>query len=133
MVDFGGFAFAVEPVIMSGQDKVCIHTLANLTPMKDSFAKELYKRDDIPQKRPIILRSLLIVHANEGQGSIHTFAHTSTHSHTHIHTLSHTHTHIHTFFRSSSQAPLQMLHPEIHQITKLKFLGTNSNTTQISI
>ena len=26
-----------------------------------SFAKELYKRDDILQKRPIILRSLLVV------------------------------------------------------------------------
>ena len=85
----------MEPVIRSGQDKVCIHTLAHLTPMKDSFPKEPYKRDDILQKRPIVLRSLLIVHANEGQGSIHTFAHTSTHSHTHIHTLSHTHTYTH--------------------------------------
>ena len=28
---------------------------------KVSFAKETYKRDDILQKRPIILRSLLIV------------------------------------------------------------------------
>ena len=26
-----------------------------------SFAKEPYKKDDVPQKRPIILRSLLIV------------------------------------------------------------------------
>ena len=29
--------------------------------VKVFFAKEPYKRDDIPQKRPIILRSLLIV------------------------------------------------------------------------
>jgi len=29
--------------------------------LEGSFAKETYKRDDILQKRPIILRSLLII------------------------------------------------------------------------
>jgi len=31
------------------------------------------------------------------------------------------------------QIPLNMLHHRIHQIQKLKFLGTNSNETKISI
>ena len=74
-----------------------------------SFAKEPYKRDDILQKRPIILRSLLIVatpyenetceyekrHTHEDARA---YAHTHTHMHTHIHTHTnmHTHTHAHT-------------------------------------
>jgi len=35
--------------------------LVGFLKLQGSFAKEPYKRDDIPQKRPIILRSLLIV------------------------------------------------------------------------
>jgi len=38
-----------------------VATLSRLLKIQVSFAKELYKRDYILQKRPIIVRSLLIV------------------------------------------------------------------------
>ena len=49
-----------------------------------SFAKEPYERDDILQKRPIILRSLLIV-ASPYQ-TVCVWTHTYTHTHTHTYT-----------------------------------------------
>ena len=65
-----------------------------------SFAKEPYKRDDILQKRPIILRRLLIV-ATPYHADLHTHTHTITHTHTHTHayTIIHTHTYTHTLPR----------------------------------
>jgi len=69
-----------------------------------SFAKEPYKRDDIPQKRPTILRSLLI-EATPYQTPRHCTHHTHTHTHPnmwvhayiYIHIYTHVHTHAHTY------------------------------------
>jgi len=53
-----------------------------------SFAKGTYKRDDILQKKPIILRSLLIVATPE---------HLRTHTHTYVHIYFYIYTRIHLF------------------------------------
>ena len=67
-----------------------------------SFAKEPYKRDYILHKRPVILRSLLIVatpYKNQHRISsakeklFHTFMRTNAHTHTQTHTCTHTRTH----------------------------------------
>jgi len=67
-----------------------------------SFAKEPYKRDDILRKRPMILRSLLIVatpyrsHITRTQTRHHLPSHTHMDTNTSsTHTLAHAHVHTH--------------------------------------
>ena len=55
-----------------------------------SFAKEPYKRDYILQKRPTILRSLLIVAPAYPVETVHVY----THTHNTVHVYTHTHKHI---------------------------------------
>ena len=57
-----------------------------------SFAKEPYKRDNILQKRPVILSILLTV----ATPYPHTHKHIRTHTRAHIHTQKHICTHKHT-------------------------------------
>ena len=59
-----------------------------------SFAKEPYKRDDILQKRLIILRSLRVV-ATPYQRDLYSQKHTLQHTHCNTHTLQHTYTATH--------------------------------------
>ena len=95
------------------------------------------------QKRPIILRSLLIAHTQMHAVALshahanthtqthtckhsltqahihthtHTFTHTSTHSHTHTHIHSHKHTVTHTSTQSLTQAHFH-LHQHAHSLT----------------
>ena len=65
-----------------------------------SFAKEPYSEDDILQKRPVILSSLLIAatlytkiqtQSCESRLCVITATHTHTRTHTHTHTRTHTH------------------------------------------
>ena len=69
-----------------------------------SFAKDPYKRGDILPKRPIILRSLLIV-AIPYQIQRGTHKQTFTHTLTHIHTSTHTNTHIDTYTHLQGMDP----------------------------
>ena len=62
-----------------------------------SFAKEPYKRDDILQKRPIILRSLLFVATPIPVRILHTCTHIYTHTHTHIYIFIYTYIHIYIY------------------------------------
>ena len=95
------------------QCKFCMGWLRLVNSLKllVSFAKEPYKRDYILQKRPIILRSLLIVATPYMNAGCHTYAigmlqirlghvtHMSTASvcpHTHAHKKTHVHTRAHT-------------------------------------
>jgi len=69
-----------------------------------SFAKEPYKRDYVLQKRPIILRRLLIVATPYLQVHFNTRQHTATHyTATHCNTLQHTATHCNTLQHSYLQ------------------------------
>jgi len=89
-----------------------------------SFAKEPYKRDDILQKRPIILRRLLIVATpyllektyihTQKYKQTHACTHTHTHTHTHAHAHAHTHTHTHTRTHTYTQT-----HSHTHTLTHI--------------
>jgi len=86
-----------------------------------SFAKETYRRGDILQKRPIILRSLLVVGTPE---------HLRTHTHTYVHIYSYIYTRIHLFARIytkmlwqwwrcqwSTHVSMKMLQPIVFEVS----------------
>ena len=70
--------------------------------MQVSFAKEPYKRDDILQKRPVILRSLLIVATPYVSVDQRQAALPALHTATHCNKLQHTATHCNTLQHSAT-------------------------------
>ena len=77
------------------------------------------------------LRIYICTHMHRIYICTHMHTHVCNVTNMHIYTCKHTHTHIHTHtklhepltFFCIRYFPLKMLHPEIHQIEKLRFLG----------